>query len=75
MLDLRHARSAIAAITFESWLPCHAIGERPGSSVTSRAPGIAAAYASPISRGCSGSGSSSLATTAVGAAIAPRSAT
>ena len=37
------ASSATSAISRESWLPCHAIGERPGSSVTSRAPGIASA--------------------------------
>jgi hypothetical protein len=37
------ARAAVSAITFDSWLPCHAIGDRPGSSVISRAPGIAAA--------------------------------
>ena len=37
------ASAATAAIIFDSWLPCQATGERPGSSGTSRAPGIAAA--------------------------------
>jgi hypothetical protein len=38
-----NASSAKDAITFESWLPCHAVGERPGSSVINRAPGMACA--------------------------------
>lgn len=37
------ASRATDAITFESWLPCQAIGERPGLSVTRCAPGIASA--------------------------------
>ncbi len=37
------ASAATAAMIFDSWLPCQATGERPGSSSTSRAPGIAAA--------------------------------
>jgi hypothetical protein len=42
--DRNHALApAISAITFDSWLPCQAIGECPGLSVTSCAPGIAAA--------------------------------
>ena len=32
-----------SAITFESWPPCQASGDAPGSSETSRAPGIASA--------------------------------
>ncbi len=55
-----------SAMIRDSWLPCQAIGRPPGSSVTSRAPGIAAAYASPTARGWSGSASSSEATTAAG---------
>ena len=31
------------AMTFDSWLPCQAIGEDPGSSESSSAPGIASA--------------------------------
>ena len=37
------AAAATSAITRESWLPCQAIGERPGSSVIKRAPGMASA--------------------------------
>jgi len=42
-LTLPPASRDTSAITLESWLPCHASGERPGSSVINRAPGIAAA--------------------------------
>src|SRR5581483_9758951 len=62
-----------SAITFESWLPCHATGERPGSSSTSLACGIAAAYASPTACGCPGSVSSELATTVTGTETRARS--
>ncbi len=35
--------SATEAMICESWLPCQATGDRPGSSVTKRAPRMAAA--------------------------------
>ena len=35
--------AAVSAITRESWPPCHASGDLPGSSDSSRAPGIASA--------------------------------
>ena len=37
------AESATSLITFETCAPCQASGEAPGSSETSRAPGIASA--------------------------------
>ena len=39
----RYRYRAGSAITRESWPPCHASGDLPGSSDTSRAPGIASA--------------------------------
>src|SRR3954454_1113635 len=41
------AHLAASAMTRDSRPPCHAIGDCPASSDTSRAPGIVRAYASP----------------------------
>lgn len=40
---LAQARSAARAMIFDSWPPCHASGDFPGSSTRSSAPGIAPA--------------------------------
>ena len=42
-LGRAHVRAARSAMTRESWPPCQASGDLPGSSLTSSAPGIAAA--------------------------------
>ena len=41
--DHGSARAASSAMTFESWLPCQASGELPGSSERSSAPGMRSA--------------------------------
>ena len=60
-------------MSLESWPPCHASGDFPGSSVRSCASPSASAQRSPTPKGCPGSASSPLATTIDGQPMRPRS--